>query len=187
MEDGGERGMLRKIISGGQTGADQAGLRVAKTLGFETGGWACYKWRTEAGQALWLAEYGLKECPEPGYSVRTKWNVRDSDATLIIGIPSAGSNLTQRFCGPQWFGKPWKWVPWPDYDPVTGTMIAFDPWLDYWAAQVHDWVYGIVAGQDTRDHLTEIETMNVAGNREEKNPTIGSVTERLLEEALVPF
>jgi hypothetical protein len=31
--------MLKKIISGAQTGADFAGLIVAKHFGYETGGW----------------------------------------------------------------------------------------------------------------------------------------------------
>jgi Circularly permutated YpsA SLOG family len=31
--------MLEKIISGGQTGADQAAWRVAKAYGVTTGGW----------------------------------------------------------------------------------------------------------------------------------------------------
>jgi hypothetical protein len=30
-------GKLKRIISGGQTGADQAGLRAARACGFETG------------------------------------------------------------------------------------------------------------------------------------------------------
>jgi Circularly permutated YpsA SLOG family len=38
--------LLKKIISGGQTGADQAGLRTAKRLGIETGGWMPQGWRT---------------------------------------------------------------------------------------------------------------------------------------------
>jgi hypothetical protein len=32
--------MLKKIVSGGQTGADQAGLKAARAAGIETGGWA---------------------------------------------------------------------------------------------------------------------------------------------------
>ncbi|HJT77421.1 MAG TPA: putative molybdenum carrier protein, partial [Gemmataceae bacterium] len=32
-------GMLERVISGGQTGADQAGLAAAKACGIPTGGW----------------------------------------------------------------------------------------------------------------------------------------------------
>jgi Circularly permutated YpsA SLOG family len=38
-----------KIISGGQTGADQAGWRAAKACGLETGGWMPKGWKTELG------------------------------------------------------------------------------------------------------------------------------------------
>ena len=31
--------MLERVISGGQTGADQAGLRAARACGIPTGGW----------------------------------------------------------------------------------------------------------------------------------------------------
>ena len=54
---------LRKVVSGGQTGADQAGLRAARAAGIETGGWAPKGWETEEGPAPWLSDYGLKECP----------------------------------------------------------------------------------------------------------------------------
>jgi len=63
--------MLKNIVSGGQTGADQAGLRAAKAAGIETGGWAPHGWTTEKGPAPWLADYGLAECPIPGYPART--------------------------------------------------------------------------------------------------------------------
>jgi hypothetical protein len=41
--------MVRKIISGGQTGADQAGLAVAKRLGISTGGFMPKGLLTAAG------------------------------------------------------------------------------------------------------------------------------------------
>jgi hypothetical protein len=158
--------MIIKVISGGQTGADQAGLRAAKTEGYQTGGWACKGWKTEAGPAPWLADFGLQECPIKGYPTRTHWNVRDSSMTLIIGVGSAGTNLTQRLCGPLYgTQRPWLWVPWPeavDYDPIT---------------KVRDWLW-----TPTGDIV-----LNVAGNREETNPGIGDFVEDLLGEALIPF
>ena len=42
-------GMIERVISGGQTGADQAGLAVAKRLGIPTGGCMPKGWLTEAG------------------------------------------------------------------------------------------------------------------------------------------
>lgn len=38
-----------RIISGGQTGADQGALVAAKQLGIETGGWTPRGFLTEAG------------------------------------------------------------------------------------------------------------------------------------------
>ena len=59
---------LRKIESGGQTGADQAGLRAARAERLETGGWAPKGWETEEGPAPWLADSGLIELPCPQLS-----------------------------------------------------------------------------------------------------------------------
>ena len=39
--------MLDKVISGGQTGADQAGWRAARAVGIPTGGWMPLGFLTE--------------------------------------------------------------------------------------------------------------------------------------------
>ncbi len=88
-----------KIISGGQTGADQAALDWAIKHGFPHGGWCPAGKLVENGR---IAEhYKLSETPSSDYSERTEWNVRDSDATLIFSLASeltGGSKLTQEFC-----------------------------------------------------------------------------------------
>jgi len=91
--------MIRKIISGGQTGADRGGLIAGKILGIETGGTAPKGWMTEDGPCPHLGHfYGLKEGP-PGYPARTRLNVADSDATLLMGnVSSPGSRLTSAIC-----------------------------------------------------------------------------------------
>ena len=94
------------IRSGGQTGADQAGLRVAKALGLETGGWAPKGWMTESGPMPELGEiYGLKEHEYPGYPPRTIRNAREADVTLWFGdTDSPGFACTSKAC---WrFSKP---------------------------------------------------------------------------------
>lgn len=97
--------MLNKIVSGGQAGADQAGLRAARAAGIETGVWAPKGWTTEKGEAPWLADYGLAECPTPGYPPRTEANARDSDATLWFGrTNSSGYKTTTDACRKH--GKP---------------------------------------------------------------------------------
>jgi hypothetical protein len=76
-----------KIISGGQTGVDRAALDVAIERGMEWGGW-CPRggWAEDLPTPPGvLARYPrLKETPLPNPVQRTEWNVRDSDATLII-------------------------------------------------------------------------------------------------------
>src|SRR3954468_15967071 len=90
---------LRRVVSGGQTGADQAGLRAAKAAGIETGGWAPLGWETEEGPAPWLAAFGLKACPKKGYPARTEENARDSDGTLWFGsTDSTGYRATIAAC-----------------------------------------------------------------------------------------
>lgn len=79
--------MITKIISGGQTGADQAGLRVAYDLGIPTGGWAPKGWITSVGPEPRLGTiYGLQENDRKGYTARTYRNVKDSDGTIRLAI-----------------------------------------------------------------------------------------------------
>lgn len=74
--------MLKKIISGGQIGADQAGLHVAKMFNLETGGWAPKKYMTKDGPNHDLRLlYDLKE-HVGGYKERTWENVKESDGTI---------------------------------------------------------------------------------------------------------
>ena len=76
-----------KIISGGQTGVDRAALDVAIERQMAWGGW-CPKggWAEDLPNPPGLlARYPkLRETPLPHPLQRTRWNVRDSDATLII-------------------------------------------------------------------------------------------------------
>ncbi len=76
-----------KIISGGQTGVDRAALDVAIERGMTWGGW-CPKggWAEDFPDPPGLlAKYPkLRETPLSHPLQRTEWNVRDSDATLII-------------------------------------------------------------------------------------------------------
>lgn len=75
-----------KIISGGQTGADQGALVGAKQIGIKTGGWMPRGFLTEAGPCPELgALYGLREHPSPLYPPRTRQNVLDSHGTVWIG------------------------------------------------------------------------------------------------------
>jgi hypothetical protein len=76
---------LHTVISGGQTGADQAGLICAKALGLRTAGTAPKFYRTEKGAEKWLKDYGLKEHASYDFAPRTRQNVLDADVTLWFG------------------------------------------------------------------------------------------------------
>ena len=83
-----------RIISGGQTGVDRAALDVAILLGIDHGGWCPRGRLAEDGEIP--ARYRLQETALPHYHIRTEWNVRDSDATLVLYATelSGGSALT---------------------------------------------------------------------------------------------
>lgn len=93
-----------RIVSGGQTGVDRAALDVALEMGMECGGW-CPAGRL-AGDGVIDARYPLTETPSADPAQRTEWNVRDSDATLVItgDGPSPGTELTREIA--HRLGKP---------------------------------------------------------------------------------
>lgn len=98
-------GLLTKIMSGGQTGADRGALDFAIKFNIPHGGWITKGRRTESGP---LPEfYNLKEMDTRDYPARTRQNIIDSDGTVIIarGALTGGSALTYRFA--QKIGK---WV-----------------------------------------------------------------------------
>jgi len=86
-----------KVISGGQTGADQAGLAAAKSVGFQTGGTAPKHYRTLEGSNYDLRDlYNLEESNEYNYKYRTEDNVKNSSATirLAFNFNSSGEKCT---------------------------------------------------------------------------------------------
>lgn len=150
---------LRKIISGGQTGADQGGLRAGRALGLETGGWAPRGWRTLAGPAPWLADFGLVEAPTDRYPERTALNVRDSDATVRFAIDfrTPGERCTLSALAKH--GKPHLDVGWR----LTMTPLE-------WA------VYPLVVFLKQYN----VAVLNVAGNSEQRVPGMAGMVERFL-------
>ena len=101
-----------KIISGGQTGVDCAALDIAIERGVPWGGW-CPKggWAEDFPDPPGLLNKypKLTETPSSRPEQRTEWNVRDSDATLIItdrdGLSaSKGTRRAQEWANH--YGKP---------------------------------------------------------------------------------
>lgn len=85
------------IISGGQTGADIAGLKVAKQLNFKTGGFAAKNFMTENGPNPKLAEYNLID-EGLSYRERTELNCKIADFTLLFTFDSnsPGSKIVKQ-------------------------------------------------------------------------------------------
>src|ERR1700738_218236 len=87
--------MLRKVISGGQTGADRAGLDFAIETGLEHGGYVPGAGRQRKGESMtdttWLSS------STTSYPARTRRNIEESDGTVIFSLErllSGGTKLT---------------------------------------------------------------------------------------------
>tara|TARA_Y100001934_G_scaffold244844_1_gene302642 strand:- start:347 stop:826 length:480 start_codon:yes stop_codon:yes gene_type:complete len=84
------------IVSGGQTGADRAALDWAIDHKVSHAGWCPAGRLAEDGRIP--EKYQLRETPSSSYPERTRRNVEDSDATLIVSpqSPEGGTLLTLR-------------------------------------------------------------------------------------------
>lgn len=80
------------MISGGQTGVDRAALDAAIEAGIPFAGW-CPKggWAEDRPEPPGvMAHYPhLRETPDASPGQRTEWNVRDSDALMVL-VSGAG-------------------------------------------------------------------------------------------------
>lgn len=146
---------LEKIVSGGQTGADRAGLDVAMKVGLPVGGY-CPKGRL-AEDGTVPEHYPLVEMTKGGYSARTERNVIESDGTLILNIGklSGGTRLTVE-CARK-HNKPHLVIQLDAAKPKVSTLAE---WIDE----------------------NNIRVLNVAGPRESKSPGVHQLACRYLEE-----
>ena len=149
------------ILSGGQTGADRAALDFAIEYGIPHGGWCPRGRRAEDGPID--ERYQLHETPSRKYTQRTKWNVRDSDATVVFSLArelTGGSALTLAIA--QRLGKP-------------GLHLAGET-----ASAVGDLAERLLA------FLAEhhVHRLNIAGPRASQEPDIAPFVRRVLTAAL---
>lgn len=85
---------IAKVVSGGQTGVDRAGLDAARDCGIPIGGWCPRGRRAEDGRIP--KRYPLEETESADYLSRTYKNIETSDATLVFtpSAPQGGSLRT---------------------------------------------------------------------------------------------
>ena len=90
--------LVKKIISGGQTGVDRAALDTAIEQGIYHGGY-CPKGRG-AEDGIIPSKYDLIEIESVEYDDRTHANVVLSDGTLVLhsGTIDKGTALTKEYC-----------------------------------------------------------------------------------------
>jgi hypothetical protein len=90
--------VLKKIISGGQTGVDRAALDAALKYGTECSGWCPAGRLDEFGKIP--ERYPLKELESGGFAERTLKNVKDSDGSVIFHAAGlrGGTKETLTFC-----------------------------------------------------------------------------------------
>lgn len=150
-----------KVVSGGQTGADRAGLDWAIFHNIAHGGWCPRGRKAEDGQIP--SHYELIETPSSSYLQRTEWNVRDSDATVIFTITAeltGGSKRTAAFARKH--GKPWIHIHYQGtYEKQSERLAHF----------IHD---------------KGVSVLNVAGSRGSKEPQVHSFVKHVLEDTYFP-
>ena len=151
--------MLKRVISGGQTGADVGGLKAAKESGLETGGMVPKGCLTELGaRPELLTLYNLVEHESASYVPRTQANVKNSDGTIrfAANFRSPGEICTLKAIVAN--DKPYI-----DVD-VKNPLPA-----DYVAKWIKE---------------NNIEVLNVAGNRESTYPGIEAFVIKYLKEVV---
>jgi Circularly permutated YpsA SLOG family len=151
--------MLKKIISGGQTGVDRAALDAAIRLGIAHGGWVPKGRLTEEGPLP--SNYQMQEMPSEDYAARTEKNVLDSDGTLIIsrGRPTGGTDYTRKMVLK--YGK---------------QLLHIDLCMGQKPSEAGSLIGSWI-------EMNRIETLNVAGPRASSDPAIYSDATQILTHA----
>lgn len=125
--------MLKKIISGGQTDADQAALDIAIKLGIPHGGWIPKGRTTETGT---LPErFKLKEMSSESYSECIKQNVMDGTGTLIISYGRLTGDLESARKATLRYGRQMLGIDLDHMDDLKAALLLRD-WLQLYRIEV---------------------------------------------------
>lgn len=135
--------ILKKIVSGGQTGVDRGALDAALVLKFPCGGW-CPDGRL-AEDGVIDDRYPMQELIGGDYADRTTENVKDADGTAIIHYGDLVGGTAQTYSDCKSMLKP--------YLLIDATQIK--------SAQAASLVYQFIQDKN-------IAVLNVAGPRESK-------------------
>lgn len=151
--------MIKRIISGGQTGADIAGIDAAMACGIPYGGWLPKGRKTENGP-LPERYTEFQSMTRGGYPKRTEQNIIESDGTIVFsyGKLIGGSALTKRLC--QKHERPFLYV---DLGQEEHPAVSLQEWLK----------------------IESIQILNVAGSRESKHPGIHDLVFGIVQKILL--
>jgi hypothetical protein len=149
---------VKKIISGGQTGADLAALDFAIKYSLPHGGWISKGRKAEAKPLP--DKYQLQEIPTASFAERTEKNILESEGTLIFsrGTPTGGTAYTLQMAKKH--KRPCRHI-----DVHLG--LSFDN-----ASLIVSWI-----------EAHKIEVLNIEGPRESEVPDIYEEVFRILEMA----
>ena len=125
--------MLKKIISGGQTEADQAALDIAIKLGIPHEGWIPKGRSTETGT---LPErFKLKEMSSENYSECIRQNVMDATGTLIISYGRLTGDLDSARKATLRYGRQMLGVDLNQMDDTKAALLLKD-WIQLYRIEV---------------------------------------------------
>lgn len=166
--------VLKKIISGGQTGVDIAALRAVRVfnatrgvgdVALQTGGRCPSDYMTSAGRNMELASFGL--VPMSGgsladqYVARSRMNVQESDATLAFRFKkSRGTDSTIAFATTN------KWGALRNCEIKNGKAMASIYKPTCVVTKLGDCTWSVIA--DIRAFLIRynVHTLNICGHRD---------------------
>ncbi len=149
--------MLKKIISGGQTGADIAAIDAAMSINFKYGGCLPNGRKTENGPLD--QKYIMHELETGGYPKRTERNILDSDGTVIFhhGKLAGGSRLTRDLA--LRYSKPCI-----NFDlNVVSVSSALDN-LKEWVSEYEIEILNIAGSRASKDHEIYDKVFNIIKN-----------------------